>query len=216
MKVSKNENISVLEISGQDRVEFLNNIFTNDVSKVSKKNSIYTCLLNPQGKLIADLILSDYKNNFFILCYSDFTEDLIKILKIYKLRSKVEITDVSSSFQYYFVDYENLKTTLNKSEIFAGNSFISNNSLLVIDPRLIELGAHVITEDNLIDGQEYEINNEDIDLNYFKNGVIPSSLLSKLKKVYPLEANIHLLNGIDFKKGCYVGQEVTARMKLKK
>ena len=215
MKVSKNENISVIEISGLDRLEFLNNIFTNDVSKVSNKNSIYTCLLNPQGKLIADLILSDYKNNFYILCYSEFTEDLIRILKIYKLRSKIEIKDVSSSFQYYFVDFENLKTTLNKSEIFAGNSFVSNNSLLVIDPRLVELGAHIITEDNLIDGQEYEINNEDVNLNYFKNGVIPSSILSKLKKVYPLEANIHLLNGIDFKKGCYVGQEVTARMKLK-
>ena len=63
--------------------------------------------------------------------------------------------------------------------------------------------------------QNNEINNCDINLNYFKHGIIPSSILSNMKKVYPLEANIHLLNGIDFKKGCYVGQEVTARMKLK-
>ena len=134
---------------------------------------------------------------------------------MYKLRSKVKIEDVSIDYQYYFVDYENLQTTLNKSEIFSGNTFLSNNSLLVIDPRLAELGAHVITTDNLIDGKEYEINNCDINLNYFKHGIIPSSILSNMKKVYPLEANIHLLNGIDFKKGCYVGQEVTARMKLK-
>ena len=215
MKVTKNENISIIEVSGIDRVEFLNNIFTNDVLKVSNKNSIYTCLLSPQGRLIADLILSDYKDSLFICSYSKFRDDLIKILNMYRLRSKVKIEDVSDDYQYYFVDYENLKTTLNKNEIFSGNTFLSNNSLLIIDPRLAELGAHVITTDNLIDGKEYEINNGDINLNYFKHGIIPSSILSKMKKVYPLEANIHLLNGIDFKKGCYVGQEVTARMKLK-
>ena len=215
MKVTKNENISIIEVSGIDRIEFLNNIFTNDVLKVSNKNSIYTCLLSPQGKLVADLILSDYKDSLFICSYSKFRDDLIKILNMYRLRSKVKIEDVSDDYQYYFVDYENLKTTLNKNEIFSGNTFLSNNSLLIIDPRLAELGAHVITTDNLIDGKEYEINNGDINLNYFKHGIIPSSILSKMKKVYPLEANIHLLNGIDFKKGCYVGQEVTARMKLK-
>ena len=215
MKVTKNENISIIEVSGIDRIEFLNNIFTNDVLKVSNKNSIYTCLLSPQGRLIADLILSDYKDSLFICSYSKFRDDLIKILNMYRLRSKVKIEDVSDDYQYYFVDYENLKTTLNKNEIFSGNTFLSNNSLLIIDPRLAELGAHVITTDNLIDGKEYEINNGDINLNYFKHGIIPSSILSKMKKVYPLEANIHLLNGIDFKKGCYVGQEVTARMKLK-
>ena len=77
---------------------------------------------------------------------------------MYKLRSKVKIEDVSDDYQYYFVDYENLQTTLNKSEIFSGNTFLSNNSLLVIDPRLAKLGAHVITTDYLIDGKEYEIN----------------------------------------------------------
>ena len=215
MKVTKNDNISIIEVSGIDRVEFLNNIFTNDVLKVSNKNSIYTCLLSPQGRLIADLILSDYKDSLFICSYSKFRDDLIKILNMYRLRSKVKIKDVSDDYQYYFVDYENLKTTLSRNEIFSGNTFLSNNSLLIIDPRLAELGAHVITTDNLIDGKEYEINNGDINLNYFKHGIIPSSILSKMKKVYPLEANIHLLNGIDFKKGCYVGQEVTARMKLK-
>ena len=77
MKVSKNENISVLEISGQDRVEFLNNIFTNDVSKVSKKTLFMLVFLIHRENLL-QTYLSDYKNNFFILCYSDFTEDLIK------------------------------------------------------------------------------------------------------------------------------------------
>jgi folate-binding protein YgfZ len=215
MRVTKNDNISIIEVSGIDRVEFLNNILTNDVLKVSNKNSIYTCLLSPQGKLIADLILSDYKDSLFICSYSKFKDDLIKVLSMYKLRSKVKIEDVSDDYQYYFVDYENLQSRLNKSEIFSGNSFLLNNSLLVIDPRLAELGAHVITTDNLIDGKKYEINNCDINLNYFKHGIVPSSILSNMKKVYPLEANIHLLNGIDFKKGCYVGQEVTARMKLK-
>ena len=215
MRVSKNDNISIIRISGLDRIEFLNNILTNDVTKVSNKNSIYACLLNPQGKLIADLILCNYQDSLFMFCYSEFIKDLIKILNIYKLRSKVEIEDVSESFQYYFVDYESLQTTLNKNEIFVGNSFISNNSFLVIDPRLVELGGHILTQDNLLNSDKYEFNNYDINLNYFKNGVLPSSLLSEIKKIYPLEANIHLLNGIDFKKGCYVGQEVTARMKLK-
>ena len=215
MKVIKNDNISLVEVSGLDRVEFLNNIFTNDVIKVSNKNSIYTCLLSPQGKLIADLILSDYKESLFIFSYSKFKDELIKVLNVYKLRSKVKIEDVSNDYQYYFVDYENLKTTLNKNDIFTGNTIVSNNTLLVIDPRLAELGAHIITTDNLINGKKYEINNDNLNLNYFKYGIIPSSILSDMKKVYPLEANIHLLNGIDFKKGCYVGQEVTARMKLK-
>ena len=65
------------------------------------------------------------------------------------------------------------------------------------------LGATDKASDNLINGKEYEINNDDINLNYFKHGIVPSSILADMKKVYPLEANIHLLNGIDFKKGCY-------------
>ena len=138
MKVTKNDNTSIIEVSGIDRVEFLNNIFTNDVLKVSNKNSIYTCLLSPQGKLIADLILSDYKDSLLIGSYSKFKDDLIKVLSMYKLRSKVKIEDVSDDYQYYFVDYENLQTTLNKSEIFSGNKFLSINSLLDIDPRLAE------------------------------------------------------------------------------
>ena len=215
MKVNKNTKISLIQVSGDDAVDLLNNILTNDVSKVTSKNSIYSCLLSPQGKLIADLILCHFKGNIIIISYSGFTAEIIKTLNIYKLRSKVIIDEVTNNLQYYFIDYENLITSLDQNELFNGNTFVFSNSTLLVDPRINLLGGHVISDDNTIGNHDYEITQEEIVDCYFKNGVVPSYILKDMNKVYPLEANIHLLNGIDFKKGCYVGQEVTARMKLK-
>ena len=215
MKVNKNTDIALIQVSGDDSADLLNNILTNDVSKVTNKNSIYSCLLSPQGKLIADLILCHFQESIILISHSGFAEDIIKTLNTYKLRSRVEINNVTNNFQYYYINYENLITSLNKNEVFNGNTFVFDNSTLFIDPRINLLGGHVISDDNTIGDHNYEITQDDIIDCYFKNGVLPSYLLKDMKKVYPLEANIHLLNGIDFKKGCYVGQEVTARMKLK-
>tara|TARA_B110001454_G_scaffold148246_1_gene137657 strand:+ start:588 stop:1472 length:885 start_codon:yes stop_codon:yes gene_type:complete len=215
MKVNKNDSISLIQISGDDSIELLNNILTNDVSRIDVKNSIYSCLLTPQGRFIADFIVCSFQDSLILITYSGFSEDIIKTLNIYKLRSKVNIKDVTSEYQYYFIDYENLETTLSKSEIFSGNTFLFKNSILLIDPRLEDLGGHIISNNNTIGDHKYEITQDDINDNYFKNGIVPAYVLKNMNKVYPLEANMHLLNGIDFKKGCYVGQEVTARMQLK-
>ena len=215
MKVNKNDSISLIQISGSDSIELLNSILTNDVLKANAKNSIYSCLLSPQGRFIADFIVCSFQDSLILITYSGFSEDIIKTLNIYKLRSRVEIKNITSEYQYYFIDHENLEKTLTKSEIFSGNTFIFENSILLIDPRLETLGGHIISNDNTIGDHKYEVAQDDIINNYFKNGIVPSYILKNMNKIYPLEANMHLLNGIDFKKGCYVGQEVTARMKLK-
>ena len=117
MKVNKNTDIALIQVSGDDSADLLNNILTNDVSKVTNKNSIYSCLLSPQGKLIADLILCHFQESIILISHSGFAEDIIKTLNTYKLRSRVEINNVTNNFQYYYINYENLITSLNKNEV---------------------------------------------------------------------------------------------------
>ena len=215
MKVSKDTNIALIQVSGDDSVDLLNNILTNDISKITSKNSIYSCLLSPQGKLMADLILCRFQDSLILISHLGFAQEIIKTLNIYKLRSKVVIKEVTNKLHYYFINFESLLTSLNENELFNGSTFMFSNSTLLVDPRIKFLGGHVISDDNSIGDHTYEVTHNDTIDSYFKNGIVPSYLLKNMSKVYPLEANIHLLNGIDFKKGCYVGQEVTARMKLK-
>ena len=84
-----------LSISGEDRGNFLQDLITNDIHKCDSTNLIYSCLLSPQGKFIADFFIIDHENSYLIETHKKFAEDLINKLKIYKLRAKVEVDNVN-------------------------------------------------------------------------------------------------------------------------
>lgn len=94
---------SIISISGVDSSNFLQNIISNDINLVTKEKSIYSCLLSPQGKFLYDFVISkDSADQFLLQCNKETSVDLINKLKIYKLRSKVEINEIEQYQSFFF------------------------------------------------------------------------------------------------------------------
>ena len=214
-KAYLNSDIKIVKIYGDDVKDYLNNIVTNNIDHVNTSNSIYSCLLTPQGKFLADFFISHFDNGFYLLLNIKFYEDLIKGLNFYKLRSKVTIEDVTNSYSYFFVPFDSLTPFFNSNNVSLGHTALDDDSYAFNDPRIEKLGTHIVSSKNSFGKNELDIVEDDC-LDYFlEQGILGMYLIEDLTKFYPLENNLHFLNAIDFKKGCYVGQELTARMKLR-
>ena len=213
------EKRGVILVSGEDAKDFLQNIITNDINKVSFKNSIFAALLTPQGKYLNEFFIIHNNKGYLLDCSENSTGELIKDLSKYKLRSKVQIEDLSSEFVIGIIKnlrFQELQKELKSNE----NTITYRDTPIFLDPRNKELGARIISNLekfyltikklnlNIIDSKEY------YSLAH-KLGVPEKGLLNLKDQLFGLEANFELLQAIDFKKGCYVGQENTARMKLK-
>lgn len=209
-----NNDISIIKVTGDDTIEYLNNIITNDITQVNATKSIYSCLLTPHGKFIADFFISHFNDSIFLITNKKFKENLIKGLNFYKLRSKVIIEDISKFYKYYFLPSIE-ESIFDSSEHSLGKTNCYEKSFTFIDPRLVKLGTHIISSNKNINNTSLEIFEGDCLVHFLKNGILNMHLIQDLTKVYPLENNLHLLNAVDFKKGCYIGQELTARMKLR-
>lgn len=207
---------SFISIKGEDSIDFIQNIISNDIKKVADNNCIFASLLTPQGKFLFEFIIFKTKNIFFIECNSELTKELFNKLYNYKLRSKVEIKieDNLISIDIPFVKFQSLN--INKS-----NLINYKNYLIFEDPRIKNTLARAVIEQSKIkeflNDLNIELSNEKylLEKKLFALGV-PSKDIQKLQnQLFSLEANFLELNGIDQKKGCYIGQENTARMHLK-
>ena len=177
---------TVLCLSGPDAKSFLQNLVTNDVNKLNN-NIIYSALLTPQGKLVTDFFLVDAGQNVLIDVNSKASDTLLKLLSLYKLRAEISI------------DKTDLKVSLG----------INNKPLSGLDdPRHPKMGWRYYSNEDL---SEKNINWKKIRI----ENLIPEFGKELSSDSYILEYGFENLNGVDFKKGCYVGQEVTARMKHK-
>ena len=220
-----NQNVYILEdrgilfINGQDAKEFLQNIITNDINKVQETNSCFSSLLSPQGKFLYSFIVIKHKTGYFIDCEKSQVDGLFKQLSIYKLRSKVEIINLSNEFvvavfnQQKFLEFENTKNE-------AGNTIKYLEDPILLDPRIKELGARIVInlEKLYLSLKKLDLKNSDVEEYYrysHKLGVAQKDMNKLQNKLFGIECNYDELNGIDFQKGCYVGQENTARIKLK-
>ena len=213
------EDRGVLFISGSDKNEFLQNLITNDIYKVNDKNSCYASLLTPQGKFLYDFIVVKHKNGFFLDCEKRIAEDLYKKMISYKLRSKVEILNLSNEFvvatfsHSKFLEFEGAQDLL-------GFTTKYREDPVFLDPRNKELGGRLIInlEKLYLSLKKLNLKSEDpkIYYDYSFNLGIPQMQTHLLKeKLFGIECNFEELNAIDFKKGCYIGQENTSRIKLK-
>ena len=207
---------SFISIKGEDSIDFIQNIISNDIKKVADNNCIFASLLTPQGKFLFEFIIFKTKNIFFIECNSELIKELFNKLYNYKLRSKVEIKieDDLISIDIPFVKFQSLN--INKL-----NLINYKNYLIFEDPRIKNTLARAIIEQSKIkeflNDLNIELSNEKylLEKKLFALGV-PSKDIQKLQnQLFSLEANFLELNGIDQKKGCYIGQENTARMHLK-
>ncbi|MDC0436184.1 folate-binding protein [Candidatus Pelagibacter sp.] len=213
------EDRGILYISGEDTKEFLQNLISNDINKVTDNNSCFSSLLTPQGKFLYDFIIIKHKSGYFIDCEKSQTEALFKQLNIYKLRSSIEIINLSNEFVVAAFSYKKFLLFENAKDI-PGNTFKYREDYILLDPRNKKLGGRLIInlEKLYLSLKKLKLKISDINEYYllsYQLG-IPQQDMKKLQnKLFGIECNFEELNGIDFKKGCYVGQENTARIKLK-
>ena len=213
------EDRGILFISGADAKEFLQNLISNDINKVNEDSSCFASLLTPQGKFLFAFIIARHKSGYFIDCEKSQAKALFKQLSIYKLRSKVEIMNLSNEFvvaafnKEKFLKFEGAKDVL-------GNTIKYREDSIILDPRNKDLGARLIInlEKLYLSLKKLELKDSPVDEYYQLSqrlGIPQKEMNALQNKLFGIECNFEELNGIDFKKGCYVGQENTARIKLK-
>ena len=213
------EDRSILYVSGDDCYEFLQNLVSNDLSKVKDDNSCFASLLTPQGKFLFEFIIIKHKSGYFIDCEKSQSEELFKQLKLYKLRSKVDLMNLSNEF---VVAAFSLKKFLefNDAKQVLGHTIKYREDPILLDPRNQELGARLIInlEKLYLSLKKLKLKSSDTSEYYtlsHKLGIVPLGLNKLQNKLFGVECNYEELNGIDYKKGCFVGQENTARIKHK-
>jgi len=200
------KNRRILRISGPASIDFLNNILTSDMLKLKSNEIMPSALLTPQGRILFDLLLSieqinktnDFKS-IFIECDVSQVDDLFSRINMYNLRKEVNIE--KTKHKVFVID--NIKNSIARLE----------------DKRFVNLSLGRIYDDNIL---EEDLSNYDCheNLNWYelyryKNCIPegPKEIISGVS--LPLETNLDLLEGISFEKGCFIGQEVNARIKWK-
>jgi hypothetical protein len=206
MKVFPLEQRCIISISGNERFNFIQGLITVDIHKLSSQNPLWVGLLSPQGKGLFDFFIYDTNNTdaFFIDIHKTFVDAFIEHLYKYKLRLDIKITE--------HPNYSVIAVWENQNVITDGFVFT--------DPRTKKMGLRIVL--NTEQRQEFLENNSQsiVDYNDYKQLRIenlvtePAEDLIDMTYFWP-EINAELLNGVDYKKGCYVGQEVTARLKHK-
>jgi tRNA-modifying protein YgfZ len=196
----------VVKVAGEDARRFLNGLVTSDMARVAPGKPSFAGLLTPQGKIIVDFIVAEAAaedgGGFFLDCPRALAGALVEKLNFYKLRAKVICEDLSEVLGVMAV---------------WNNGGESDYGLCYPDPRLPALGMrimlppHLASEAaadlgaNLTDAQSYEAHRIAL-------GVPRGGLDFTYGDTFPHEADMDQLNGVDFEKGCYVGQEVVSRV----
>jgi len=213
------EDRAILYINGLDAKDFLQNLISNDINKVTDESSCFASLLTPQGKFLYEFIVIKHKSGYFIDCEKSQSEEIFKQLNLYKIRSKVEILNLSNEFVVASFGYEKYLSIEGSKDIL-GFTFKYREDPIILDPRNKNLGARLIInlEKLYLSLKKLGLKDDKIE-NYYiqshKLGIVPKNLNKLKNKLFGIECNFEELNAIDFKKGCYVGQENTARIKLK-
>lgn len=196
MNALRLNNRNVIRISGKDSEHFLQGLITGDIHKTTADQAIYAALLTPQGKYLFDFFIV-WKDKYYLLdCEAARKEELIKKLTFYKLRAEVTIEDASD-----------------RLDIWAFSSdpqFKQTDRTVYADPRHKEMGYRAFLPTDEKGEQTWSFEDyEDLRLTL---GLPDASRDIEVDKRFILEANLKELNGVDFNKGCYVGQEMTARI----
>ena len=213
----------VLRISGDDRVAFLQSLISNDVAKVAAAGAaagrvVYAALLTAQGRFLHDFMVAGVGDALYLDAEGARLGDLLRRLSLYKLRSRVALADVSADFAVGIV--------FGAAALAAfglpgepGAAIALGRGVIYVDPRLPALGArailpreelHLLRRAGIGDGKA-----EDYDSLRLSLGVPDGSRDLPVERALLLENGFDELNGVDWKKGCYVGQELTARMKYR-
>ena len=213
------EDRGLLYINGEEAQAFLQNIITNNIENVSERKSCFSALLTPQGKYLYDFIIIKHKSGYLLDCEKKIIDELYEKLNLYKLRSKVEILNLSNEFVIASLSKEKF-LEIENSKDEEGFTIKFREDPVLLDPRSKILGARLIInlEKLYLSLKKLGLEISDIGEYYkhsYKLGIPQVNMKNLQDKIFGIECNFEELNGIDFRKGCYVGQENTARIKLK-
>lgn len=205
----------LLKVSGDDALNFLQGLVTNDVSKVNPECALYSAMLSPQGKYLYDFFIIQINGELVIDCESERLEDLKHKLNMYKLRSKVELSTINHDFIVSAIIGDNIAETLQVNN-FVGVAKPFLGGIAFIDPRVTSIGARAIiprgnATDNLTKAGFSVGTPDEYETLRLSLGLPDGSRDMVIEKAILLENGFQELNGIDWEKGCYMGQELTAR-----
>ena len=208
----------VIEISGPDTRTFLQGLVSQDVGKVTPGHAAYGTLLTPQGKFLHDFLMADSGNGLILDTESGRGEELTGRLTRFKLRAKVEI-NTRPDLAVTAVFGDDVIAALGLAPD-PGSCLRDSEQLVFVDPRTAELGVRILATPadtaTFLNGQQIgESGAEDYDRLRIALAVPDGARDMEIEKSTLLESNIDLLNGIDWEKGCYMGQELTARTKYR-
>ena len=202
------ESRSLLRLSGKDAEQLLQNIVTNDLDLLKANRAIFSALLTPQGKFLHDFFVIKDGDIFYLDVLKERQADLARRLTMYKLRADVSIEDASGEYSVIalFSEETPLPEMPNAEGLIAFE-----------DPRLKELGIRMLVPASAtlasVVNNASEANEELYIQHRLKLGVPEGGLDIEPEKNFLLEVNFEELNAISFSKGCYIGQELTARTK---
>lgn len=212
------EDRGVLGISGPDRRPFLQGLISNDIEKVSSTTARYAALLTAQGKYLHDFAMIEEGESIWLDAEAFRLGDLRKRLSMYRLRAKVSLEE-KSDLAVAALFGEGALSAVALPNV-PGAARVFGSGVIFVDPRLTELGARAIlprkearaalTEIGLIEGDFDAYDRVRLAL-----GIPDGSRDLVPGKSILLEAGFDELNGVDWQKGCYVGQELTARTKYR-
>jgi len=215
-KLVRLEGRGVLAVSGEDRVAFLQGLVSNDVERVAPDRAVYSAFLTPQGKFLLDFFITSDGDRLLLECEASALAAFSKKLRIYKLRSKVALEDVSVGFESFAAFGDGALEALGLStEPGAARECIGG--IAITDPRLAAMGARLLVPagaDVALLGLD-EAGAADYDAHRINLGIPDGARDMEVEKTVLLEAGFDELNGVDWKKGCYMGQELTARTKYR-
>ncbi len=184
---------SLIEVAGEERVSFLQGLITNGVAGLAESAACFAGLLSPQGKILFDFFAIDTGEAIVLDCPAAIGADLLKRLGFYKLRAKVQLSDISARWRVAAAWGEGAEDVL------------KGKGIVFQDPRLPALGFRALVEDLPGAAGDYGANR-------VAAAVPEGGKDYAYGDAFPHEACFDLLHGVDFKKGCYVGQEVVSRM----
>jgi folate-binding protein YgfZ len=213
------ENRGLLEVSGEDRTTFLQGLVSNDVTKAGPGRALYSAFLTPQGKYLHDFFIAERDGAFLLDCEGgERLASFHKRLTLYKLRSKAAIADRSADLAVIAVFGDGAAAALGLPEAEAGASIPFAGGVAFVDPRLAAAGARVLAPRAealaALSGLGIaEAAPADYDVHRIGLGLPDGSRDLHVERSILLENGFEELNGVSFDKGCYMGQELTARTK---
>ena len=199
---------AVIRVAGEDRVSFLQGLVSNDVEPAADGQAVWAAFLTPQGKFLHEFMIVAERDTLLLDCETTRRDDLITRLSRFKLRAKVEITGDDT---YRVAAAWSLKGAAEQ-----GRCEMLGQGIVYGDPRLADLGARLMAPKENIeqwcsDHGAIETDRPAFDLHRIRLGVPDGSRDMDVEKALLLENGFAELHGVDFQKGCYIGQELTAR-----